>query len=86
MPVNKSTGPLKFFNVTFSYTVHNTAVGTVSAASEEEARLKVMEQVGKQVEDLVVTHVMEIQNPNDGPIDHDDLPEGVTSLAAHRPN
>lgn len=86
MPVNKSTGPLKFFNVTFSYTVHNTAVGTLAATSEEEARLKLIEQLGKQVTDLVVTHVIEIQNPNDGPVNHDDLPEGVTSLSAHRPN
>lgn len=86
MPDNKSTGPLKFYNVTFSYTLRNVATGTLSATSEEEARLKIIEQIGKQVEDLIVTAVMEVPNPNDGPIDHDDLPEGVTSLAAHRPN
>lgn len=86
MPVNKSTGPLKFYNVTFSYTLRNVATGTLSATSEEEARLKILDQVGKQVDDLVVTSVLEIENPNDGIIDHDDLPEGVTSLSAHRPN
>lgn len=86
MPDNKSTGPLKFYNVTFSYTSHNVATGTLAAASEEEARLKILEQVGKQVDDLVVTSVIEVHNPNDGPIDHDDLPEGVTSLSAYRPN
>lgn len=86
MTINKSTGPLKFYNVDFSYTVHNTARGTVAALNEEDARFKVLEQIGKQVDDLVVTDVIEVENPNEGPVDHDDLPEGVTSLSKHRTN
>lgn len=86
MPVGKLTGPLKFYNVTFQYTVHNTAVGTVSATSEEEARLKIIQQLSKQVEDLIVTSVTEVHNPNDGPVDMDNLPDGVTRFPADKPN
>jgi len=84
--VNKSTGPMKFYIVDFSYTVHNTARGTVAALDEDDARFKILEQIGKQVDDIIVTDVMEVENPNEGPVDHDDLPEGVTSLSKHRTN
>ena len=84
MPINKSTGPLKFFNVVISYTEHNTVPATVAAVDAEEARLKVITQMNDQVDSLVVVSVTEIPLENDAPVNMDNLPDGVTKLSDHK--
>jgi hypothetical protein len=84
MPINQSTGPLKFFNVVISYTEHNTVPATVAAVDAEEARLKVITQMNDQVDSLVVVSVTEIPLENDAPVDMDNLPDGVTKLSDHK--
>lgn len=80
MPVGKLTGPLKFYTVVFHYTEHTTAQGVVQALSEEDATKKIFENLGPQVENLVITSVTEVPLENDGPVDMDNLPEGVIKL------
>ena len=84
MPINKSTGPLKFYNVVITYTEHNTVPATVAAVDAEDARRKVVVQLSDQVEDLVVVSVTEIPLENDAPVDMNNLPEGVTKLSDHK--
>lgn len=83
MPVNKSTGPLKFFNVVINFTENVTVPATVAAVDAEEARLKVIAQMNEQVDNLVVVSVTEVPLENDAPVDLDNLPEGVTQLHKH---
>jgi len=80
MPVGENTGPLKFYTVVFHYTEHTTAQGVVAALSEDDAKKKIFENLGSQVDNLIITSISEVPLENDGPVDFDNLPEGVVKL------
>lgn len=84
MSDKKNTGPLKHYNVTFTYTMTNQVVATVSAFSEDEARLKIFQNIGKEAENLIVTGVYEIPELNDSALDGSILADHVTQ--AIKPN